>query len=400
MELDRTQTAVLEAIDARKDEVLALSRLIHERPELGGKETLASEAAASLLEGAGFAVERGYAGLSTAFRATAGLRGGPRIAFLAEYDALPGIGHGCGHNLICAASVAAGLGLAEAAAAAGGEVLVIGTPAEETDGAKVAMAAQGCFDTVDAALMIHPFDGNFWATESLAMDAIELRFLGKTAHAAASPWEGRNALDALILSFTNINALRQQLRPDARIHGVITEGGVAPNVIPERCVARFYVRAASRGYLDEVVAKFKDCARAAALATGTRLELASYEASFDDMASNEALSTKFRDLMTGALGSGPFGHLPSGFGSIDMGNVSHIVPAMHALVEVTGGRRMSLHTRDFAEAAASPAAEEAALRAASGLALTGLELLRDPLFLAAARADFVARFGREPGRRA
>ncbi len=400
MELDTTQQAIVTEIEQARELILSVSRRIHERPELGKEEIFASNLLADTLEGIGFSVVRGYAGIPTAVKGAKGDARGPRVAFLAEYDALPGIGHGCGHNLIAAAALGAGIGLGAAAQAQGGEVVVLGTPAEETDGAKVALCEKGCFDGIDAALMAHPYDGNFYETESLAIDALELKFHGASAHAAASPWDGRNALDAVLLTFANVNALRQQIRPDARIHGIVSDGGKAPNIVPDFAAARFYVRAASREYLDRLVAKFKDCARAAALATGTSVEINNYEASFDDMVSNSILARRFRDYMTEALGSGPFGRVPDSFGSIDMGNVSHVVPAIHTLVEVTSGRKMSLHTAEFRDIAGSPEAGDAIIRAAKAMALCGLDILRNPEFLQNVRGEFKARLGRDPGARA
>ncbi len=397
MDPKRLERLALEAIEGARGLILSVSHRVHERPELGGEEKFASGLLAEALEAEGFAVERGFAGIPTAFRASKGEAGGRRVGFMAEYDALPGIGHGCGHNLICSSALAAGIGLGAVAAEAGGEAVVVGTPAEETDGAKVAMAAAGLFDDLDAALMVHPYAGNFALTESLAMDAIELTFSGKPAHAAAEPWEGLNALDAVILAFNGIGALRQQMRPDARVHGVIVEGGKAPNVIPDRTVARFYVRAKRRAYLDELVGRFLDCARAAALATGTRLEHRNYEASFDDMVNNLVLAGRMRDRLL-ALGSGPVGRAPDSFGSIDMGNVSHRVPAVHVLVDITGGSPVPAHTPEFRDAAATPLADEALLRAGGALALTGFDAMTDPAFLESARAEFAASLGRRPPR--
>lgn len=390
MEFDARQSKVLAAIDGARDRILEISRTIHDRPELGDQEFFASSLLAGELEGRGFSVERGFCGRKTAFLARKGRADGPRVAFLAEYDALPGIGHGCGHNLICSSALAAGIGLGSIAGELGGEVWVVGTPAEETDGAKVAMASEGAFDGLDAALMIHPYDGNFSHTESLAMDAIELEYVGAPAHAAASPWEGRNALDALIILFTSLNALRQQTRPDARIHGIITDGGKAPNIIPDRAVARFYVRALTRAYLDELVARFTACAEAAALASNTELSMRNYEASFDDMVNNEALALRMAAHLEGGLGSGPFKRQPASFGSIDMGNVSHVVPGIHTLIDVTGGEKMTIHTPEFRDNALTPRAETALIRAGKGLALTGLDVLADPAFRAQVRKGFEA----------
>ena len=394
MELDETQRSLIAAIDSARSEILSVSHSIHGRPELGKEEVFASTLVADTLESAGFTVEHGYAGLPTALRAAKGTAG-YRVAFLAEYDALPVIGHGCGHNLITAAALGAGIGLGAVVKSCGGQVLVIGTPAEETDGAKVAMVAHGCFDNIDAAFMVHPYDGNYAEVESLAMDALELKFYGRSAHAAASPWDGRNALDAVLLTFNAINALRQHIKPDARIHGIITHGGEAPNVVPEFAAARFYVRARHRVYLDELVTRFKACAESAALATGTRVEISTYEASFDDMASNTALSGRFCEYMVSALGSGPFARVPDSFGSLDMGNVSQVIPAVHALVDITAGVKMSLHTAQFRDAASTAYADEAIIRAAKALALSALDVLRDAAFLEAARVEFRTRLGHE-----
>ena len=396
MELDETQRSLIAAIDSARSEILSVSHRIHDRPELGKEEVFASTLVADTLKKAGFTVELGYAGLPTALRATKGTVTGYRVAFLAEYDALPVIGHGCGHNLITAAALGAGIGLGAVVKSYGGQVLVIGTPAEETDGAKVAMVAQGCFDTIDAAFMVHPYDGSYSEVESLAMDALELKFYGRSAHAAASPWDGLNALDAVLLTFNAINALRQHIKPDARIHGIITHGGEAPNVVPEFAAARFYVRARHRAYLDELVARFKACAESAAQATGTRVEIGTYEASFDDMASNTALSGRFCEYMVGALGSGPFARVPDSFGSLDMGNVSHVIPAVHALVDITAGVKMSLHTAEFRNAASTAYADEAIIRAAKAMALTALDVLRDSAFLESARGEFRTRLGHDP----
>lgn len=398
MDSGEARRRVLEAIEGARDLILSASRRIHDRPELGGEERFASGLLAEILESRGFAVERGYAGIPTAFIARRGDARGTRIAFLAEYDALPGIGHGCGHNVICASALAAGIGLGEVAAEAGGEAVVVGTPAEETNGAKVRMSELGCFDELDAALMVHPNAGDYYVTESLAMDAIEVEFTGRATHASATPWEGLNALDAVIQTFNAVNALRQQMRPDARVHGIITDGGKAPNVIPERAVARFYVRAKRRDYLDALVERFKNCARAAALATGTRLETRNYEVSFDDMVNNLALALRVKDHMEALPGQGRFGRSPESFGSIDMGNVSHRIPAVHVLVDIANGAAITPHTPEFRDAAATAYADEAVLRAGKALALTGLDAIADAEFLESARAEFAASLGRRPPR--
>ncbi len=380
-------------IDEQRDTLLHVSHEIHAHPELGYQEYYAAELLTKTLKDFGFEVTTEFVDIPTAFIARkAGKGSKPRIAFLAEYDALPDVGHACGHNIISTTSVTAGIGLASVLSDYAGEVCVIGTPAEETDGAKVVMVRKGVFADFDAALMIHPYTDNYYLTEALALDPLQVNFHGKPAHAAASPWLGINALDATILHYNSLNALRQQLRPDVRIHGVITKGGAAANIIPDETSANFYIRAADRTYLNEVVFKFKECAYAAARATGTTVDMFAYENSFDDMFNNEPMALRFRDHML-ALGSGPFKRAPDTFGSIDMGDVSQVLPAIHALVKVTDDSSLSLHTREFQQAACSPMADEAILRAGKALAFTGFDLISNPDFLAQAKTAFASRSG-------
>ncbi len=397
MELTTLQNTIINSINSKASVILSTSHQIHDHPELAYQEVFASGLLADTLEGLGFAVERGYAGIQTAFRARKGDAGGAHVAFLAEYDALPGIGHACGHNMICASALAAGIGLAALIdmpdGKSLGEVSVIGTPAEESEGGKVVMTERGAFSDLDAALMVHPLDGNYYIAEALAMDSWEVEFFGKSAHAAAAPWDGKNALDALLLTFTNINALRQQIYPDARIHGVIMDGGSAPNIIPEYTRARFHVRAKKRLYLEELVDQFKACIQAAALATGTRYELHKYESSLDDMLNNIRLAERVRDYFVQALGSKPFKRASEHSGSSDIGNVSHVVPAVHVFVEIAEGKPLSPHTTEFQVAAAAPYADAAILRAGKALALTGYDVLADAAFLRAVKAEFAANRG-------
>jgi metal-dependent amidase/aminoacylase/carboxypeptidase family protein len=228
------------------------------------------------------------------------------------------------------------------------------------------------------------------------MDALEVEFFGKPSHAAAAPWDGLNALDALILTFNNVNALRQQIRPDARIHGVITDGGVAPNIIPQHSAARFYLRARQRSYLNELNEKFKACVQAAALASGTRFEMRNYENSFDDMLNNETLAFRTRDYFTQALGSKPFKRAPDQFGSGDMGNVSHVIPAVHLLVDVADGKALSPHTAEFQAAVVTPYADAAILRAGKAMALAGYDVITDREFREAMRLEFSTSLGEAP----
>lgn len=388
MSLNTIQHKIIAAIDNAAETIIQVSHTLHAHPELSGEEVFAANLLSETLVSHGFEVERSFAGIPTAFCARKGQAGRPRVAFLAEYDALPGLGHACGHNLIATSALGAGIGLGSLVAEIPGEVWVIGTPAEETDGAKCAMAERGVFADLDAALMIHPHEGNYTNTHSLALTPLQVSFYGRASHAAAAPWEGVNALEALLLTFTNMNALRLTVTPDVRMHGIVVKGGEAPNIIPDFSQGRFYLRAAKRATLDQVIEKFKHCAQAAALATGCRVEFLEYEASYDDMQNNRLLAERFRDTMTTELGSAPFLSSPESFGSIDMGNVSHVAPAIHALVDISAGTKLAPHTHEFAQAASSDYAQQAMLRAAKGLALTGLDVLQDADFRSRVREEF------------
>lgn len=264
-----------------RDELQSLSDYIYENPEMGFEETLSSKAHVDVLKRHGFEVECPYLGIDTAFRATyRGEKEGPTVAFLSEYDALPGVGHGCGHNMLGTTDTGAGIALSKLVDEIGGTVVVLGTPAEETSGVKVNMADADTFNDIDIALCIHPSDGNYTSGTSMAMEALEFIFYGKTAHAAAAPFEGINALDAVINMFNGINSLRQQIRPEARVHGVIKEGGEAANVIPDFTRAEFYVRAMDLPYLKELKEKVIRCAEAGALAAGCRVEYGNFENSY------------------------------------------------------------------------------------------------------------------------
>lgn len=259
------------AIKRHQASFVELARFIGEHPELGHEEFLASARLTEALTLHGFDVQKAVLDLPTAFLGVyKSEKPGPTVAFLCEYDALPDIGHACGHHLIATMGLAAAVGLKAVIDEIGGTIRVYGTPAEETKGAKVDMAAAGLFDDVDFALMAHPYNAYERSGTSLAMDAILFEYFGKAAHAAASPHEGVNALDAVIQLFNAVNALRQQLRSHARVHGIITDGGKAPNIIPDYAAAHFYVRANDRPYTDEVVGKILQCAEGAALATGCR----------------------------------------------------------------------------------------------------------------------------------
>ncbi len=349
---------------------------LYENPELGDEEYESMKLLVDLLEKHDFQVETGIVGRPTAFKAIYDSgRPGLAVAFLAEYDALPGIGHGCGHNLIGTMSVGAGIILSKVLHEIGGRVVVLGTPAEETNGAKVPMSEQGVFDTIDVAMIVHPSDQSYVSGESLAMDAIQFAFSGKASHAAASPEEGINALDGVIQLFNGINALREHLPSDVRIHGIISEGGKAANVVPDYAVAQFYIRAKKRAYLNEVVEKVKKIANGAALMTGTIVEISNYELSYDEMNTNQALSECFtKNLkLTSKL---PIYPAKQSYGSIDMGNVSQVVPAIHPYIGMNKPGLVA-HTEEFRDQTITEDGLETLRSGALALAYTGFDVLSD-----------------------
>ncbi len=380
---------IIEEIERNLKEFYDISIYIGENPELGHEEFKASEILTRTLRKHDFSVELGTCNLPTAFTATFDSgKEGPVVAFMAEYDALPEVGHACGHNLIGTMGIAAGIGLSKVVSKTGGKVIVFGTPAEETSGGKVTMAEEGIFDSVDVALMVHPLDRYTKSGPSLAMDAIQFEFFGKSAHAAASPHQGINALDAVIQLFNSINALRQHITPDARIHGIISEGGKAANVVPDYAVAQFYVRAAKRSYVNELVEKVKHCAEGAALQTGATVKSSFYEFSYDDMITNNELSEAFtKELISLGVDEAEILDQRDGTGSLDMGNVSQVVPSIHPYIKITN-ENYACHTNEFREAAMSEQAREAMIRGAKAMALTGYEVLTNPVLLRKIKAEF------------
>ncbi|HEY9766534.1 MAG TPA: M20 family metallopeptidase, partial [Chroococcales cyanobacterium] len=367
--------------------ITEISDFIHEHPELGNQEFLAAGKLTDFLKSFGFEVKLGLEERPTAFKAVLDSgKTGPSVAYLCEYDALPEIGHGCGHNMIGAMSVGAAAILAKFLPEIGGKIVVFGTPAEETDGAKVELAEKGYFEGIDAAMILHPEGNTEESGYSLAMDALQFSFKGRASHAAASPEAGINALDAAILTFNGINALRQHVSSDVRMHGIITEGGKAANIVPEYAEARFYVRAAKREALDLVVEKVKNIARGAALMTGAELNISYYEISYDDMKTNKVLSRAFNENLK-KLGIKDIHSPKPSMGSIDMGNVSHVVPSIHPYIGVAG-KEMIGHTKDFQEAVVTEKAHEALKMGATALALTGYDVLTDSKLLEEIKKEF------------
>jgi amidohydrolase len=375
------------AVDRLGDELESLSHQIHDNPELGYQEVKASGWLTEFLAGQGFKVERGVAGVDTAFRATIETGQGPAIAILCEYDALPAIGHACGHNVIATAGVGAGAALAAVRdLLPQGSVHVIGTPAEEGGGGKVRLIRGGVFRDVDAAMMIHGWDRWVPHQDLLGVVRVGFEFTGKAAHASADPWEGVNALDGVIQTFNNVGMLRQQVRPDARIHGIVTSGGAAPNIIPEYAAAMFYVRAANLDYLTELNARVIACAEGAAKATGCAVKVTEYDNTYEPMKRNQTLADAFRVNME-RVGVPESPELPERLGSSDVGNVSQVIPTIQPYVRIAP-EGTPWHSRAFAEAAVSPLAREGMLAAAKVMAMTTLDLLSEPGLLDRAKQEF------------
>jgi amidohydrolase len=331
--------------------------------------------------------------LPTAFAAKFGASG-PTIGFLSEYDALPGLGHGCGHNLIAIAGIGAGVGLSAALPYLGtGRVAVFGTPAEEAVGGKILMAGAGAFDGVDAALGAHP--GTSEATcptvegsgEALACRLVVIEFHGKAAHAAADPHNGANALNALIETFNGINALRQHVKTDARIHGIITRGGEAPNVVPDYARGEFFVRAATVKYMDELTEQVRRIAEGAASMTGCRLEFSLPEPANSDMITNRAMARRLKQHLDAVGLRQPEAKPHPASGSTDWGNVSYVVPSLETSYPILD-RVCTWHSPDVVEASNSEMGYANTLLVAKALALTGVDLIADPEFLAEVKAEF------------
>ncbi|PAE13706.1 amidohydrolase [Niallia circulans] len=381
---------ILDTINENEAKFKDISIYIGENPELGHEEFKACEILTDTLKQHDFNVEIGICDLPTAFKATFDSgKAGPVIGFMAEYDALPELGHACGHNLIGTMGIAAGIGLSKVLSETGGKVIVYGTPAEETKGGKVTMAEAGIFEDLDVAMMVHPLDSYMKSGDSLAMDAIQFEFFGKAAHAAASPHLGINALDAVLQTFNSINALRQHIKSDARIHGVITEGGKAANIVPDYAVAQFYVRAGKREEVNKLVEKVKQCAEGAALQTGATVKASFYEFSYDDMITNQTLSDLFtKQLVDLGVEPSEIQEQRDGSGSLDMGNVSQVVPSIHPYVKICN-EAYACHTHEFREAAMSDQGRDAMILGAKSMALTGLEILTNKELLAKIKAEFL-----------
>jgi len=374
LEIEALKLETRDAVEAQRDRLIRLSMDIHGEPELGFQELKASAWLCGYLEQSGFRVERGVSGLDTAFQATYG-QGRPRVALLAEYDALPEIGHGCGHNIIGVAAVGAGVASRRVIDELGGSIVVVGTPAEEGLGGKIDMVEAGSFAGMDAAMIIHPDTVNMVTIDALACSTLDVEFFGQPAHAAGQPHKGINALEAMVLSFTAINSLRQHIKGEARVHGIITDGGDAPNIVPAHSAAEFLVRAPDMEYLDQLRVRVLNCFTGASIASGARLEYRWREKTYAPMKNNLAMAELFSQNLE-SLGRRVIAYDPRfGFGSTDMGNVSQVVPSIHPTISIAPPEVL-IHTPEFASAAVSEEGHQGLLDAAMAMAMTVADIVR------------------------
>lgn len=371
--------------DEMMPEFQAVREYIFEHPELGDQEFVSSQYLVDQMRGYGFEVTYPYCGLATAFRAELKNGEGAKVCFMAEYDALPGYGpdgkdnaHACGHNWIAASTLGAAVVLASMKDAFSGSVVLIGTPAEETTGGKCDLVSKGAFDDIDAAFQIHLGAENAIDIVSLAMDSVEFNFFGKAAHAAGAPELGINALDAVQLTFAGINALRQHMKSDARVHGIVTQGGTAVNTVPDRASCQFYIRARQREYVEELTKRIIDCARGASLMTGARMEYRFFENSYDDLVYHPELKKMLRANLEdlGVKNFVPTNNQAAG--STDVGNVSHRCPTVYCEIDVEAKTQTFAHDIKFLEYVHGPISDHTLEVAIKGMAYTALQVLLDP----------------------
>ena len=387
MNVADTKRRVNDEIDRLVPRLLEVSHSIHAHPELCFDEHHAHEVLTGVLEDEGLAVERGAYGLDTAFSARVGDRG-PVIAVCCEYDALPGIGHACGHNIIAAAGLGAGLAAALVAEELGGTVAILGTPAEEGGGGKEFMIREGAFADVDAAMMVHPADHDLRTMQTIAIHTMDVEYTGEAAHAAAAPQKGRNALDAAVLGYNNVAALRQHIRPDERIHGIFTSAGEKPNIVPDHTSAEWYVRSPTLGSLEPLKQRVVACLEAGAHAAGCTMSHHWNDPPYADMVDNGPLLDLY---VTNAAELGR--HTQESdehavvVGSTDMGNVSYAVPSIHPMIKVAP-EGVAIHTPDFAYHARSEDGDRAVVDGARAMAATIVDCWIDAEAMTAIRGAF------------
>jgi amidohydrolase len=388
MSLEQLKKQACDAIDQMADKLINASHAIHARPEIAFEEKFAHRLLTDFVADEGLDVSRHACGLETAFIAEFGV-GDAQVGIISEYDALPGIGHACGHNIIATSGLGAAMALSKLGQKLPGRVRYLGTPAEESGNGKELMARQGAFDGLDAAMMVHPAGVNLLTMPSLAVNEVRVTYTGKSAHASAMPQAGLNALDALVTAYQSIAQLRQHIAANERIHGIFNEAGLAPNIVPDRAVGTFYVRAADGMALSALKQRVKNCFEAGALAAGCEVQIDwalgdyleikdSWEIAARYQANAESLGRSFFPLDKMPLGSG---------GSTDMGNVSHRVPSIHPMIACAPAH-VVIHNPEFATYAGSPSGDAAVTDGAKALAMTAIDVLGDQALLQKAHEDF------------
>ncbi|MGL5088090.1 MAG: M20 family metallopeptidase [Cetobacterium sp.] len=385
------ENKIIDFLNKNRAEFIGLSQSIHKNPEIGNEEYFAAELLTNYLELKGFSIERDIAGHKTGFIARKQSIHGesPKIAFLAEYDALPNLGHACGHNIIGSISVAGAVALGEALNTLPGEIVVYGCPSEEggvNGSAKGSFVRENLFLGIDVAMIIHPGSQNSITNKSLAVNPLDFEFFGKSSHAAGSPENGKNALDALLHFFTGIASLRQHVKSDVKIHGIITHGGDAPNIIPDYTKARFYIRAATKLSCDDVTNRILSVAEGAAIMTGCKTKATSFQNRVDNLVRTDYFDELYVKTMA-KLGVEVSTVLKNSIGSTDVGNVSHIIPTIHPNIKICDSN-ISGHTHEFEKAAGSIEGDNAVILGGKALALLGLELIQNPAELKKVKESF------------
>jgi amidohydrolase len=389
MDLTTVKERLAAEVDKRADVLVDASHQIHAHPELCYEEHFAHDLLTGLLEAEGLDVERGAFDLDTAFIARVGSGDGPTIAVLCEYDALPGIGHACGHNIIGTAGLGAGLAAAALADELNGRLVILGTPAEEGGGGKELLVQRGALDGVDAAMMVHPAGADLQLMNVIAIHQMKVQYHGQAAHAAAFPHKGRNALDAAVLGYMNIAALRQHIKPNERIHGIFTHGGDKPNIVPKFAAAEWYVRSPTLKSLDRLKPRVVACLEAGALAAGCEMEIEWQDPAYADMVDNRTMLELYsaNAAATGRTLIDPTTAGAEVVGSTDMGNVSYVVPSIHPMIKVAPAH-LSIHTPEFAEYTASADGDQAVIDGAKAMAMTVADLWTQPDLLARVKDEF------------
>lgn len=387
--LNDIKNQIISEINGQSENLWGISKALFYEPEIAFKEYKACQILTDALKKSAYSIEIGIGGLETAFRATFGKKTKPAIAILAEYDALIGLGHACGHNLIAAAAVGAGIALTALKPRIDGQIQIIGTPAEEGDGGKIILANAGVFSSIDAAMMFHPASKNMVLRASLASSELKVEFFGKASHAAAAPEEGINALDAMILTFNNVNSLRQTFGPKDRVAGIILDGGEASNIVPAHSSAEFSIRSLSSRRRDELVDKVIACAQSGAQAIGCQL-IYKVTPGYKEIIPNRIMAGLFKSNLE-SLGRIVVDPDPNErMGSTDMGDISHLVPSIHPYLAIAP-ENVAGHTLEFREYCISEHGKSAMLDAAKALAMTAVDLLTNPDLLEKAKQEFAIK---------